>query len=163
MNKNLRSLTASALIIGASVAVVGCTQATDESPTTSPGTSTSSSDPLVGEWQMTSVEVGTADDLQPVPYSGQVIFTDAGTMSVQAANPDTAAPDGPYTVGGYEAFYGNVTNVDENSFTVAVVSAVVRDLEGQSLARDFEVVGDTLVLTPTDPSEGFRATYERQD
>lgn len=112
---------------------------------------------------MTSLEVGTVDDLHPVPYSGQVIFTEAETMSVQAANPDTEAPDGPYTVGGYEAFYGDVTLVDDNSFTVDVVSAAVGDLEGQSLARDFEVTGNTLVLTPTDPSEAFRATYERQD
>lgn len=37
--------------------------------------------------------------------------------------PDTEAPDSPYTVNRYEAFYG------------------------------------TLVLTPTDPSEGWRVTY----
>lgn len=144
-------------------AVTGCTSADaadNESTTTSSATAPTSS--LVGEWEMTSLEVGTEGDLSVVPYGGQVIFTDAGTMAVQAANPDTAAPDGPYTVDGYEAFYGEVTPVDDDSFTVEVESALARDLVGQSLARDFEVTGDTLVLTPTDPSEGFRATYERQ-
>jgi len=117
---------------------------------------------LTGAWEMTRLEVGTAGDLDPVPYSGQVVFTDAGTMSVQARNPDAAAPDGPYTVGGYEAFHGTVAPVDDDSLTVEVDSALAPTLVGQTLARDFAVTGDTLVLTPTDPSEGFRATYQRQ-
>jgi hypothetical protein len=111
---------------------------------------------------MTTLELGTEGDLQPVPFSGHVVFTDAGTMSVQAMNPDKAAPDTAYTLGGYEAFYGPVT-VDEaeGTFEVEVESAVARDLIGQSLTRNYEVSDDTLVLTPTDPSEGWRVTYER--
>jgi lipocalin-like protein len=117
---------------------------------------------LVGEWRMTSLEVGTEGNLQPLPYSGQIIFTKSGTMSVQAMNPDANAPDTPYTVNGYEAFYGTVT-VDKaaGTFVVTVESSLVRDLIGQRLARVFDVSGDTLVLTPTDPAEGWRATYER--
>src|SRR5215210_6448320 len=65
--------------------------------------------PLVGAWRMTSLEVGTEGDLQPVPYSGQIVFTKAGTMSVQAMNPDADAPDTPYTLNRYEAFYGSVS------------------------------------------------------
>lgn len=145
-------------------AVTGCTSTTaaegDATATSSAAAPTSS---LTGEWEMTSLEVGTEGDLAEIPYGGQVIFTDAGTMAVQAANPDAEAPDGPYTVIGYEAFYGEVTPVDGDSFTVEVESALARDLVGQSLARNFEVTGDTLVLTPTDPTEGFRATYARQD
>ncbi|WP_396599697.1 hypothetical protein [Frigoribacterium sp. R86507] len=151
------------LVIAAGATGCASTTATDppgESPAASSGGPTSR---LTGEWEMTSLEVGTDGDLSAVPYSGQVVFTAAGTMAVQAANPDTAAPDGPYTVDGYEAFYGEVTPVDDDSFTVEVESALARDLVGQSLARDFEVTGDTLVLTPTDPTEGFRATYARQD
>ncbi len=118
--------------------------------------------PLVGEWQMTSLEVSTEGDLQSVPYSGQIIFTKSGTMAVQAMNPDPDAPDTPYTVNGYEAFYGNVA-VDRaaGTFAVTVESSAVRDLIGQRLTREFEVSGNTLVLTPTDPSEGWRVTYER--
>lgn len=163
MKKDIRSLSAAVIVIGSTIALAGCTPAPGDVPTAAPGATAAATSPLVGEWQMTSLEVGTEGDLQSTPYSGQVIFTAAGTMAVQAANPDTEAPDGPYTVGGYEAFYGAVAPVDSDSFTVQVKSAVARDLVGQRLARDYVVSGDTLVLTPTDRSEGFRATYERQD
>ena len=119
-------------------------------------------DRLVGEWQMTSLEAGTPGNLQPVPYSGQIIFTKAGTMAVQAMNPDTSAPDTPYTINGYEAFYGTY-RVDKagKSFTVTVQSAAVRNLLGQRLTRVFKVTGNKLVLTPADPAEGWRVTYKR--
>ena len=117
---------------------------------------------LAGEWRMTSLEVGTEGNLQRIPYSGQIIFTKAGTMAVQAMNPDTSAEDTPYTVNGYEAFYGNVA-VDKAAgrFTVTVRSSAVRNLIGQRLTRVFPVSRDRLVLTPTDPAEGWRVTYER--
>ena len=115
--------------------------------------------PLVGTWRMTSLEVGTE---RPVPYSGQVIFTEACTLSVQAMNPDANAPATPYTTNGYEAYYGTVT-IDEaaKKFTMTVESSLVRNLIGQSMTRVFDVSGDTLVLTPADPAEGWRVTYER--
>ncbi|TDO51712.1 lipocalin-like protein [Kribbella sp. VKM Ac-2527] len=118
--------------------------------------------PLIGAWQMTSLEVGTEGNLQPVPYSGQVVFTKSGTMSVQARNLNPDAPDTPYTLNGYEAFYGHV-DVDRaaGTFVVTVDSSLVPALVGQRLTRVFEVKGDTLVLTPPDPSEGWRATYKR--
>jgi hypothetical protein len=111
---------------------------------------------------MTTLEVGAEGDRQTVPYSGQIIFTEAGTVAVQAMNPDASAPDTAYTLGGYEAFYGPVT-VDEaaGTFEIDVESAVARDLIGQSLTRNYEVSDETLVLSPTDPSEGWRVTYER--
>lgn len=84
-------------------------------------------------------------------------------MAVQAINPDLAAPDTAYTVQGYESFYGPVSiDSDEGTFEVQVESAVARELIGQSLIRNYEVSNDTLVLTRTDPSEGWRVTYERQ-
>jgi hypothetical protein len=118
--------------------------------------------PLAGGWRMTSLEVGTEGNLQRVPYSGQIVFTKSGTMSVQAMNPDPNAADTPYTRNGYEAFYGTV-KVDKSAgrFTVTVESSLVRDLIGQRLTRILEVSGDTLVLTPPDPAEGWRASYER--
>lgn len=117
---------------------------------------------IVGVWRMTSLEVGTAGNLQPVPYSGQIVFTKSGTMSVQAMNPDANAADTPYTRNGYEAFYGTFTvNKAARKFVVTVESALARDLIGQSLTRVFRVSGDTLVLTPPDPAEGWRATYQR--
>jgi hypothetical protein len=111
---------------------------------------------------MTSLETGTEGNLQRVPYSGQIIFTKSGTMSVQAMNPDPNAPDTPYTRNGYEAFFGTVT-VDKaaGTFAVTVTSSLVRDLIGQRLTRVFKVSRDRLVLTPTDPAEGWRVTYKR--
>ncbi|MDQ1202996.1 MULTISPECIES: hypothetical protein [unclassified Rhodococcus (in: high G+C Gram-positive bacteria)] len=47
------------------------------------------------------------------------------------------------------------------TFTISVESAPARDLIGQTLHRAHEVDGDTLVPTPSDPADGFRATYER--
>ena len=40
--------------------------------------------------------------------------------------------------------------------------AAARDLVGQELSRAYEVTDDTLVLTPTDPAETWRVTYERE-
>ncbi|UUU19710.1 lipocalin-like domain-containing protein [Streptomyces sp. DSM 40750] len=117
---------------------------------------------LVGVWRMTSLEVGTEGNLQPVPYSGQIVFSKSGTMSVQAMNPDANAPDTPYTKNGYEAFYGNFTiSKSARTFVVTVQSSLARDLIGQSLTRAFRVSGNTLVLTPPNPAEGWRATYKR--
>jgi hypothetical protein len=118
--------------------------------------------PLVGAWRMTSLEVGTEGSLQPVPYSGQIMFTETCTVSVQAMNPDAGAPATPYTTNGYEAYYGAVA-IDETArtFTMTVESSLVRNLIGQSMTRVFDVSGDTLVLTPADPAEGWRVTYER--
>jgi hypothetical protein len=118
--------------------------------------------PIIGAWRMTSLEVGTEGNLQPIPYSGQVIFSEAGTLSVQAMNPDANAPDTPYTTNGYEAYYGPVAiNDEDNTFVITVESSLVRNLIGQSLKRKWDVSGDTLTLTPDDPAEGWRVTYER--
>jgi hypothetical protein len=118
--------------------------------------------PIIGAWRMTSLEVGTEGNLQPVPYSGQVIFSEAGTLSVQAMNPDADAPDTPYTTNGYEAYYGPVAiNDEDNTFVITVESSLVRNLIGQSLKRKWDVSGGTLTLTPADPAEGWRVTYER--
>jgi hypothetical protein len=127
-----------------------------------PGMAHRDTSPLVGGWRMTSLETGTPCNLRPVPYSGQIIFTRSGTVSVQAMNPDTSAPDTPYTINGYEAFYGTVAvNKAAGTFVVTVESAAVRNLIGQRLTRVFKVSGDRLVLTPTDPAEAWRVTYKR--
>jgi hypothetical protein len=117
---------------------------------------------LVGQWRMSSLEVTVDGSYRTVPYSGQIVFTKAGTMAVQAMNPDASAPDTTYTVNGYEAFYGDVAlDRRAGTFTVTVESAAARALIGQQLTRVFDVSGRTLVLTPADPSEGWRVTYER--
>ena len=120
--------------------------------------------PIVGAWQMTSLESAAADGTySTVPYSGQVIFTEGGTLSVQAKNANPDAEDTTYTMNGYEAYYGPVVVDDEaGTFTITVASSLVRALEGQSLVRNFDVTDDQLVITPVDASEGWRVTYDRQ-
>lgn len=119
--------------------------------------------PLVGVWRMTALEVPSASGaLETVPYVGQVTFSQAGTLSVQAMNPDASAPDNPYTLEGYEAYYGPVeVDQDEGTFAITIEAAAVRNLIGQTFERAFEVSGDQLVLTPTSPDESWRVTYER--
>jgi hypothetical protein len=129
---------------------------------TTPAFAEGGTSPIIGAWRMTSLEAGTEGNLKPVPYSGQVIFSEGGTLSVQAMNPDANAPETPYTANGYEAYYGPVTVNDQDKiFTITVESSLVRNLIGQSMKRRFEVSGNTLTLTPDDRAEGWRVTYER--
>ncbi|WP_287187381.1 lipocalin-like domain-containing protein [Mesorhizobium sp.] len=119
--------------------------------------------PIIGAWRMTSLQITDSQGKKTdVPYSGQVVFSQSGTLSVQAMDQDPAAKPTTYTANGYEAYYGPVA-VDEEkrTFTITVESSLVRNLIGQELVRVFEVAGDHLVITPVDPEEGWRVTYER--
>jgi len=129
---------------------------------TSPAFASDSKSPIIGAWRMTALEVGAAGNLQAIPYSAQLVFTQGGTLSVQAMNPDANAADTPYTTKGYEAYYGPVEIDDaKNIFAITVESSLVRDLIGQRLERKFEVTGDKLVISPVDAAEGWRVSYDR--
>lgn len=118
--------------------------------------------PLIGAWKMTTFEAVSDGKLRPVAYSGQLVITEAGTLSAQAMNPDPSAAPTPYTANGYEALYGTIAiNESTNRFVVTVQSALVRNLIGQKLERVFKVSGNRMVLSPIDPKEGWRVTYER--
>lgn len=157
MNKKLL-IAAPALALTLLVTTTAC--ATPATETTSASPRAAEDNPIVGEWTMRTLEFQTDGEFEEVPFSGQIIFTEAGTVAVQAQNPDAAAPDTAYTVQGYEAFYGAAT-IEPDTFSVEVQSAAARDLIGQTLVRNYEVVDDTLVLTPVDVSEGWRVTYDR--
>ncbi|MBB3571291.1 lipocalin-like domain-containing protein [Rhizobium sp. BK491] len=129
---------------------------------TSPTFASDSKSPIIGAWRMTALEVGAAGNLQAIPYSGQLVFTQGGTLSVQAMNPDANAADTPYTTKAYEAYYGPVEIDDaKNIFAITVESSLVRNLIGQRLERKFEVTGDKLVISPVDAAEGWRVSYDR--
>ncbi|GGM19297.1 lipocalin-like domain-containing protein [Nakamurella endophytica] len=136
--------------------------ATQVNPSSPATIDSNRAEPLLGLWRMTRLEVGTEDNLQPIPYTGQIAFT-PDTVSVQAMNPDMTAADTVFTVQGYEAFYGPLTlDAKAGTFAVTVESAAARSLIGQTLTRNYDITGDTLVLTPIDPTDGFRVTYQRQ-
>ncbi|KRA99877.1 hypothetical protein ASD83_05160 [Devosia sp. Root685] len=118
----------------------------------------SPADLLEGVWQMLPPE---GVDASEPHFTGQIVFSEAGTMSVQAMDPDPTLTT-TYMVDGYEAFYGTY-EVDEagGTFVVTVESALGRDLIGQELERAFEVTEGRLTLTPTNPEEKWRVTYER--
>lgn len=118
--------------------------------------------PLVGAWKMVKFETGSINQMKPVPYSGQLIITSAGTLSAQAMNPEGNAPDTEYTKDGYEALYGRI-NINDLArvFTITVDSSLTRNLIGKKMERAFTVTGNTLVLSPIDKSEGWRVTYQR--
>jgi len=129
---------------------------------TSPAFASDAKSPVIGAWRMTALEVGAAGNLQAIPYSGQLVFTQGGTLSVQAMNPDANAADTPYTTKAYEAYYGPVEIDDaKNIFAITVESSLVRNLIGQKLERKFEVKGDKLVISPVDAAEGWRVSYDR--
>ncbi len=118
----------------------------------------SSADLLTGVWQSLPPEGVAAE--QP-HFTGQIVFSDAGTMSVQAMDPD-ATLSTAYMVNGYEAFYGTFeTDEAKGTFVVTVEAALARDLIGQALERAFAVTEDRLTLTPTNPEETWSVTYER--
>jgi hypothetical protein len=153
-----KSLLIAPAVLGLLVSLAACSASAEQAG--QPAEASSESE-LAGVWQMTALEAGTEGNLQQVPYSGQIVFT-SDTMSVQAMNPDTAAPDSAYTVQGYEAYYGDLTvDADAGTFDIEIESAAARDLIGQTFTRNFDVTEDTLVLTPADPAEGWRVTYER--
>jgi hypothetical protein len=131
--------------------------------TSSPAFADESTSEITGTWRMTSLQVTDADGKQmEIPYSGQVIFSEGGTLSVQAMNPDAAAAPTPYTANGYEAYYGPVeVGKTKKTFAITVESSLVRKLIGQRMERKFEVDADQLTITPADPQEGWRVTYER--
>ncbi len=162
--KTRLNITAPVLAFGLLLTATGCSTPAgpaDASPATA-SEAPAATDTIVGEWTMTTLEFQTDGQFEEVPFSGQIIFTDAGTVSVQAQNPDTSAADTAYTVQGYEAFYGDAEiDADAGTFSVDVESAAARDLIGQTLTRNYEVTDDTLVLTPIDPAEGWRVTYDR--
>jgi hypothetical protein len=113
---------------------------------------------LEGVWQMLPPE--SVDASEPY-FTGQIVFSEAGTMSVQAIDPDPTLTT-TYMVNGYEAFYGTYeVNEAEGTFVVTVDAALGRVLIGQELERAFEVTDDRLTLTPTNPEENWRVTYER--
>lgn len=117
---------------------------------------------LIGAWKMVKFETGTAEVLKEIPYTGQLIITDAGTLSAQARNPDRTVPDSAYTVNGYEALYGDI-KIDDAAgrFMLTVNSALASGLIGQKMERAFIISGNKLELSPVDKSEGWRVTYER--
>lgn len=152
MNKHLKTTAVTVLMTLALMTLTGALPAAAQDRS-----------PLIGAWRMTSLEAAdSSGKLQTVPMTGQLIITEAGTLSAQAMNPDPNAAPTPFTANGYEALYGAIEiNDSEKTFVTTVQSALVRNLIGQKMKRAFNVSGNRLIMSPADPSEGWRVTYQR--
>ena len=119
-------------------------------------------DRFIGAWRLASLEEQGADgQLHRPDCSGMLVFTRDGHVSVQVMYRDPNAGPGQYAQGGYEASFARY-ELDEraHTFTFHVERALVRTLIGKHLPRAFEPSGNQLVVTPTNPDEHWRVTWE---
>ena len=124
-------------------------------------------DRLVGAWRLASLEEQGADgQLHKVDYTGMIVYTRDGHMSVQimARDPKAPPPSGPvqYEQGGYEGYYGRY-DIDERAHSVThhVEGALVRTLIGNDLTRVYEFSGKQLILKSSRPDEHWTVVWER--
>jgi hypothetical protein len=117
--------------------------------------------PLVGAWHLASLEQpGPDGTLHKMQCPGLMTFTADGHMAVQLMLP--TGTSNAYAHGGYEASFGHITLAPgQQSFTLHVDGALVRDLVGKDLPRAFRVTGTTLVISSTRPDEHWRAVWKR--
>jgi Lipocalin-like domain len=118
---------------------------------------------LIGGWQLAALEEIRADgQLHAAECSGLLAFTPDGHMSVQVMYLNPGAGSNTYSQGGYEASFGKY-EIDRrsNRLIYRVQGALVRSLIGQRQERLFEFSGDKLIITPADPNEHWRVTWQR--
>jgi hypothetical protein len=128
-------------------------------------TSEHAPDPIVGAYQLVSLEeAGPDGTIHRAEVTGSLVLTREGRMSVQVMYRDTQSPTGPvqYAQGGYEASFGRYEIVEPGrSFTYHVEGALVRKLVGQHQKRLYELKDGQLVIKPPTPDEHWRVTWER--
>jgi hypothetical protein len=136
--------------------------------------------PLVGTWIVRAVEITdsagrTIETSHPV---GTIIYTLEGRMAVQIMvlpRPVVPpVPEGPDEVNAwspeqvrqvvetYDAYFGKY-EVDEAGHIVThhVEGELRPNHVGAAYARRYEVDGDRLILSPTDPEQHWRVVWER--
>lgn len=116
---------------------------------------------LVGSWKLLSLEEPSADgQLHKADCTGMFAFTSDGKASVQVMYRN-AEGGSAYAQSGYEASYGSYHIDDSSSFTFHIEGALVRTLIGKDLKRKYEIFGNRLTITSSDPREHWRVVWER--
>jgi hypothetical protein len=123
-------------------------------------------DRFVGAWRLAWLEQPSADGkVQRADCTGLLVYTRDGHMSVQVMyrNPQPSSTSAPvqYAQGGYEASFGRYEVDDAHTFTFHVQGALVRTLVGKNLKRVYELSRNQLIVKSPDPSEHWRAAWER--
>ncbi len=135
---------------------------------------------LVGTWSAKAAE--TTDPagrtIASDPATGLIVYTPEGRMAVQIMvlpRPVVpSAPEGPGQVDAwdsaqvrkvietYDAYFGTY-DVDEVNHTVThhVQGELRPNLDGSTFRRHYQVNGDRLTLSSTDPRETWRVVWER--
>lgn len=116
---------------------------------------------LVGAWKLVSLEEPDAGGLlHKADCDGQFVFTNDGKAAVQVMYRG-AQSDSAYAHGGYEASYGSYRIDSASIFTFHIDGALVRTLIGKDLKRVYEISGNRLTVTSTDPNEHWKVVWER--
>lgn len=151
--------------LAAAVALSGWSGA--QSAGTKNAVSSSVREQLVGAWRLAWTEEGTDRKMTRITdREGTIIYTSDGHMSVQIMLPKPdAAPQGnpvKYDQGGYEAYFGTF-DVNEQAHTVThhVQGALVRDLIGKDLTREYRFTGRQLIMRSSRPDEHWSIAWER--
>jgi hypothetical protein len=121
---------------------------------------------FIGAWRLVWLEEEGADGkLHRADCIGMFAFTPEGRASVQVMYRSSRAgtPGGmvQYAQGSYEASFGRY-EIDEraHTFTYHVEGALVPGLIGKDLIRMFELSGNQLIVTPSNPNELWRVAWE---
>lgn len=123
-------------------------------------------DRFIGAWRLAWLEeLDGGGQLHRADCTGLLICTPDGHISVQVMyrNPQTGGQAGPvqYAQGGYEASFGTYQiNKNAHTFTFHVEGAMVRGLIGKDLLRAFDLSGNQLIVTSTNPDERWRVAWE---
>jgi hypothetical protein len=134
---------------------------TSQSAPDAPDRNTKIENRLVGVWKLVSFEEPSADgEVHNVDCAGMFVFTREGKASVQVMYRN-AQTGSAYAQDGYEASYGSYHIDDSSTFTFHIDGAIVRTLIGKDLKRAYEISGNRLTVTSTDPHEHWKVVWER--
>lgn len=94
-----------------------------------------------------------------------LVATEDGHLAIQVMYQNAeSAQNGPvqYAQGGHEASFGTY-EIDQraSTFTYHVEGALVRTLIGQNQTRAYELSDDVMTVRSPDPTERWRARWQR--
>jgi hypothetical protein len=120
---------------------------------------------FVGAWRLAWLEEPDGNgNIRKADCTGLLVYSSDGHMSVQVMyrNPpsENKTASVQYAQGGYEASYGTYQIDDAHTFTFHVEGALVRTLIGKDLKRVYELSGNRLIVSSTDPKEHWRVAWE---
>src|SRR6516162_5609535 len=106
---------------------------------------------FLGAWRLASLEEPDASGtIYKADCTGMLVFTADGKASVQVMYRDAQSASA-YAQGGYEASYG----------AYQIDGSLVRTLIGKYLERKYEISGNRLTITSTNPNEHWKVVWER--